>query len=51
MCITEYDEARTFAEQREEGLREGIEGGIKEGRLPSRRTVTGGFFITLRPPP
>ncbi len=24
MCITEYDEARTFAEQREEGRTEGV---------------------------
>ena len=24
MCITEYDEARTFAEQREEGREEGV---------------------------
>ena len=30
MCITEYDEARTFAEQREEGKEEGIEiGGLR----------------------
>ncbi len=30
MCITEYDEARTFAEQREEGIEIGIEiGSIK----------------------
>ena len=28
MCITEYDEARTFAEQREEGREDGREVGI-----------------------
>ena len=33
MCITEYDEARTFAEQREEGKEEGIEEGIEIGGL------------------
>ena len=32
MCITEYDEARTFAEQREEGKEEGREEGIEIGR-------------------
>ncbi len=31
MCITEYDEARAFAEQREEGREEGIEIGREEG--------------------
>lgn len=31
MCITEYDEARTFAEQREEGIEIGIEIGIDKG--------------------
>ncbi len=31
MCITEYDEARTFAEQREEGRIEGLEEGIEIG--------------------
>lgn len=33
MCITEYDEARTFAEQREEGRAEGREEGREEGVL------------------
>ena len=33
MCITEYDEARTFAEQREEGKAEGREEGREEGVL------------------
>ena len=32
MCITEYDELRTFAEQREEGRIEGIMEGMAEGR-------------------
>ena len=32
MCITEYDEARTFAEQREEGWVEGMAEGRAEGR-------------------
>ncbi len=36
MCITEYDEARTFAEQREEGRKEGREEGRKEGREEGR---------------
>ncbi len=31
MCITEYDELRTFAEQREEGRIEGIMEGREEG--------------------
>ena len=31
MCITEYDEARTFAEQREEGKKEGKKEGKEEG--------------------
>ena len=31
MCITEYDEERTFAEQREEGFEEGVEKGIAKG--------------------
>lgn len=39
MCITEYDEERTFAQQRAEGVEEGrIEGrkeGIKEGIIES----------------
>ena len=37
MCITEYDEARTFAEQREEGREEGalatLIGLVKKGLL------------------
>lgn len=33
MCITEYDEARTFAEQREEGKAEGREEGREKGVL------------------
>ena len=33
MCITEYDEARTFAEQREEGKAEGREEGREESVL------------------
>ena len=33
MCITEYDEARTFAEQREEGWVEGMAEGRAEGAL------------------
>ena len=33
MCNTEYDEARTFAEQREEGKAEGREEGREEGVL------------------
>ncbi len=32
MCITEYDELRTFAEQREEGRIEGIMEGIAKGK-------------------
>lgn len=31
MCITEYDEARAFEEQREEGIEEGIKKGIEKG--------------------
>ncbi len=31
MCITEYDEERTFAEQREEGFAEGRAEGIQVG--------------------
>ena len=31
MCITEYDESRTLAEQREEGRAEGREEGREEG--------------------
>ena len=33
MCITEYDEERTFAEQREEGRAEGRAEGKVEGML------------------
>ena len=33
MCITEYDEERTFAEQREEGFAEGRAEGHTEGML------------------
>ena len=36
MCITEYDEARTFAEQREEGRAEGRAEGREEGRAEER---------------
>ena len=36
MCITEYDEARTFAEQREEGRAEGRAEGREEGREEGR---------------
>ena len=32
MCITEYDEARTLAEEREEGREEGRAEGREEGR-------------------
>ena len=32
MCLTEYDEARTFAEQRSEGIAEGMAKGIAKGR-------------------
>lgn len=31
MCITEYDEERTFAEQREEGMAEGMAKGMENG--------------------
>ena len=33
MCITEYDEERTFAEQKEEGRAEGRAEGLAEGKL------------------
>ena len=33
MFITEYDEARTFAEQREEGREQGLEEGRAEGEI------------------
>ena len=36
MCITEYDELRTFAEQREEGRIEGKAEGIAEGIAEGR---------------
>ena len=36
MCITEYDEVRTFSEQREEGRAEGRAEGIAEGRAEGR---------------
>ena len=36
MCITEYDEERTFAEQREEGFEEGVEKGIAKGLAKGR---------------
>ena len=31
MCITEYDEARTLAEEREDGFEEGMKEGMKKG--------------------
>lgn len=31
MCITEYDEEKTFAEQRQEGIEQGRKEGIKQG--------------------
>ena len=36
MCLTEYDEARTYAELREEALEEGKEEGRVEGRAEGR---------------
>ncbi len=43
MCITEYDEARTFAEQREEGREEGVLatliGLVKKGILTLAQTA------------
>jgi predicted transposase YdaD len=36
MCITEYDEARTFADQREEGHAKGLAEGLAEGRAEGR---------------
>ena len=48
MCLTEYDEARTFAEQRAEGRAEGIAEGIAEGMAKGMvKGRTEGIFDTL----
>ena len=36
MCLTEYDEERTFAEQRAEGRAEGMAEGMAKGRTEGR---------------
>ena len=40
MFITEYDEARTFAEQKAEGREQGLEEGRAEGRAEGEITGT-----------
>ncbi|MCR4784269.1 MAG: hypothetical protein K6A35_07095 [bacterium] len=51
MCITEYDEARAFAEQRAEGkaegLAEGLVKGIEEGKLCLLISFVEKGFLTL----
>ena len=47
MCITEYDEVRAFAEQREEGREEGIEIGIERGRLIAFVDLVKKGFLTV----
>ncbi len=48
MCITEYDEARTFAEQREEGRAEGREEGRAEGRAEERVLLIRNVMANLK---
>lgn len=52
MCITEYDEERTFAEQREEGMAEGMAKGLAEGIAKGMaegmtKGIENGFFSAL----
>ena len=42
MCLTEYDEARTYAELREEALEEGKEEGKEEGTMSTTPAYRGG---------
>ena len=47
MCITEYDELRTFAEQREEGRIEGKAEGRAEGVLDTLIGLVKKGILTL----
>lgn len=47
MCITEYDEERTFAEQKEEGIAEGKELGIAEGKVNTLIELVNDGILTL----
>ena len=47
MCITEYDEAKTFAEQREEGREEGRREGREEGILATLIGLVKKGILTL----
>ena len=47
MCITEYDESRTLAEQREEGRVEGKAEGLAEGILNTLVTLVKKGLITV----
>ncbi|MBQ7529717.1 hypothetical protein IJT10_07445, partial [bacterium] len=47
MCLTEYDEERTFAEQRAEGRAEGIAEGMAKGKLLLLIGLIEQGFLTL----
>lgn len=47
MCITEYDESRTLAEQREEGRKEGRAEGMAEGFLNALISLVKDGILTL----
>ena len=48
MCITEYDEARTFAEQREEGKAEGREEGREKQAVETVKKMLSHFSVSLQ---
>ena len=48
MCITEYDEQRTFALQRDEGHAEGRAEGLAEGRAEGRAEERAALEAKLR---